>query len=314
MSCTVPAASTSGPSRSASTRSARSGRRRLRRARRDRSPTSTSAARSSATTRRCCAGSASSSTSSCDDPDRLAAATGSRPAIVPQGDDGALPHDAHPLRGAGDDLVTVAADRRTGSTAGCGSATPIASRSSTWIPTARALKLDRYLWTLPRLLAIEQNGDPIHAAPTALRSHRLHRRPAQEGRRDPGAHRASALTRDRTSTGGDPPLLAPRTSPAACASRCGTTRRSAWFTLHARRIDAEVLGHGKVLDDLPEEGFIQGTTATETPGVDKQPGPRPRGDVRLGGLEPAAPRDPGKRIRHEDGDEIVEDPGRTPIR
>ena len=37
-------------------------------------------------------------------------------------------------------------------------------------PDGTALKLDRYLFTLPRLLAAEKNGDPVHAAPTALRS------------------------------------------------------------------------------------------------------------------------------------------------
>ncbi len=32
-----------------------------------------------------------------------------------------------------------------------------------------ALKLDRFLWTLPRLLSVEFNGDPVHAAPPAVR-------------------------------------------------------------------------------------------------------------------------------------------------
>ena len=67
-------------------------------------------------------------------------------------------------------------------------------------------------------------------------------------------------------------------------------RRQTWSTLHARRIDVEVFGLGKLLDDVPELGFIQGTAATETVGAEDPPGPRPRGDVRLGRVEPGGPQ------------------------
>ena len=33
-----------------------------------------------------------------------------------------------------------------------------------------AIKTERFLWTLPRLLHIEQNGDPVNAATPAMRS------------------------------------------------------------------------------------------------------------------------------------------------
>ena len=66
-----------------------------------------------------------------------------------------------------------------------------------------------------------------------------------------------------------------------------------------------------MVDDLPEEGFIQGTTATETPDVDKSPVHVHEAMFGWDGWSLSAAR-PGKRVRHEDGDEIVEDQDANP--
>jgi hypothetical protein len=98
----------------------------------------------------------------------------------------------------------------------------------------------------------------------------------------------------------------PPTSSRASASRCGTTPPKAWFSLHRRRVDVEVLGHGPVLEDVAEEGFSQGTTASETARVADSPVHVHEAIASWGGWSLSATR-PGKRVRHEDGDEIVEE-------
>ena len=80
----------------------------------------------------------------------------------------------------------------------------------------------------------------------------------------------------------------------------------AWFTLHARRIDARALEHGRILRDVLEEGFIQGTVATEVDGVDDSPVHVHESVFGWEGWSLSAAR-PGKRVRHENGDEIVEE-------
>ena len=88
-------------------------------------------------------------------------------------------------------------------------------------PDGSALKLDRFVWTLPRLVTVEKNGDPIHAAPPALRSSGLHgraHRKAQELR-----PRIAGASCRRSYGPACLPSARPRTSPAACASRSGTT-------------------------------------------------------------------------------------------
>ena len=100
-------------------------------------------------------------------------------------------------------------------------------------------------------------------------------------------------------------------SPTACGSKSGTTppRRGSRCTHGAST--PRWSGKGQVVDNLPEEGFIQGTTATETPGVDKSPVHVHESVFGWEGWSLSAAR-PGKRIRHEDGDEIVEDQDANP--
>jgi hypothetical protein len=86
---------------------------------------------------------------------------------------------------------------------------------------------------------------------------------------------------------------------------------AAWHSVHLRRIEAEALGAGEIVADLREEGFIQVTTATETPGVDNSPVHVHEAMFGWDGWSLSAPR-PGKRIWHEDGDEIVEEQDANP--
>ena len=171
----------------------------------------------------------------------------------------------------GDDLVTVPRTEDWADERAPARRRRVASRVLDMDPDGTALKLDRYLWTLPRLLAIEQNGDPVHAAPTALRSLGFtvvrHKKALETQDRIEPPERHSCQPVD----GGRPAAAQHRgRHPRACASRCGTTRPR---VVHAarRRIDVEVVEHGKVSTTLPEEGFIQGTAATETPDVDDSP-------------------------------------------
>ena len=168
-----------------------------------------------------------------------------------------------------------------------------------------ALKMERFLWTLPRLLDVHQNDAPSHAATPALRAsgftvvrngqgveteqrsarQRAHERDLAQGNR----HRLDTedVTRGmRVEVWDD------------------TTKR--WESLHSRLTTVSVEGHGTVFDDVPEEGFIQGTAANETPGVHNPPVHVHEAIFGWEGWSLSAPR-PGRRVHHENGDEIVED-------
>ena len=158
-------------------------------------------------------------------------------------------------------------------------------------PDGSALKLDRFVWTLPRLLAVEQNGDPIHAAPTALRSTGF--TVARSGRARSSIDRQTRQSQlQEELRTGRPPLLSTEDVTRGVRVEVWDDDEKTWSTLHARHIDVEVFGLGKLLDDVPELGFIQGTAATETVGAEDPPGARPRGDVRLGRVEPGGPPSP----------------------
>ncbi|MDH3261833.1 MAG: hypothetical protein OEM84_12800 [Acidimicrobiia bacterium] len=177
-------------------------------------------------------------------------------------------------------------------------------------PDGTALKLDRYLWSFPRLLKVEDNGDPIHAAPTALRSVGF------TVVRNQKALATQQRIASQTALGNQlelrqVPELATEDVTQGMRVDVFDETAGGWFTLHARRIDVEVDEHGPVVKDLAEEGFIQGTTATETVDVEDSPVHVHEAMFGWDGWSLAAPR-PGKRVRHENGDEIVEDPKVNP--
>ena len=168
-----------------------------------------------------------------------------------------------------------------------------------------ALKTERFLWTLPRLMAIEQNEDPVNAASPALRSAGLTVARTRQARTIQGRlqrqHDLVALT-----AAGDQPLLSTEDVARGFRVEVWDDTAARWSSLHRRRIDLDVTGHGKVLDDLEEDGFSQGTAAHETPGVADSPVHVHDAVFGWEGWSLSAPR-PGKRIVHADGDELPED-------
>jgi hypothetical protein len=168
-----------------------------------------------------------------------------------------------------------------------------------------ALKLDRFLWSLPRLLRIERNGDPSTAAPPALRvgGFTVVRSGNLGTVRDQLDRAADASV--RIDAGGSARLA---TEDVTRGFRVEVWDDAAerWFSLHKRRLTAEVAGRGVVLNGVPSEGYVQGTGATETPGITD--GPVHVHDALFGwsGWSLSVPR-PGPRLRHEAGTEHVED-------
>ncbi|HEX9645491.1 MAG TPA: hypothetical protein VGC11_15975, partial [Acidimicrobiia bacterium] len=239
-----------------------------------------------------------------DDLDRLAKSEWLSARIEVAGDPAACRTARTRCRPAGDDLVTVArTDDWHDAALRLGDTGQFAVLDMD--PDGTALKLDRYLWTLPRLLAVEQNGDPVHAAPTALRSIGF-----TVARRQKALETVDRMARQHDLAAQvaafDQPLLDTEDVTQGMRVEVWDDSAGAWFTLHARRIAAEALGAGDLVTDLPEEGFVQGTTATETSGVEEGRVHVHEAMFGWDGWSLAAPR-PGKRVRHEDGDEIVED-------
>ena len=168
-----------------------------------------------------------------------------------------------------------------------------------------ALKLERFLWTLPRLREVHEHDAPAHAATPALRASGF--TVVRTGQaRDVQERLGVQRELDAMIGGGAVPEL--RTEEVARGLRVevwdDTSRR--WHSLHSRRTTVRVGGLGPVLDDVPEEGFIQGTPAHETAGVANSPVHVHEAMFGWEGWSLSAPR-PGRRVRHENGDEIVEE-------
>ena len=168
-----------------------------------------------------------------------------------------------------------------------------------------ALKLDRFLWSLPRLIRVEQDGGPAHAAPPALRSLGF-----TVARRLKALETRWRMDRQREIAGSidDEQKLLLTTEDVTQGMRVEVWDEitQTWYTLHSRRIHAAVHQGPQVVKDLAEEGFVQGTTATETVGATDSPVHVHEAMFGWDGWSLAAPR-PGKRVRHEDGDEVVEE-------
>lgn len=167
-----------------------------------------------------------------------------------------------------------------------------------------ALKLDRFFWTLPRLLSVEFNGDPAHAAPPAIRVGGL--TVVQNGNLASLRDQLDRTSAHLVARGGSKPIRV-ATEDVTRGFRVEVWDAAAgnWFSLHERLIVTNVDGFGKVFDGVRSTGFIQGTGASETPGVSN--GPLHVHDALFGwsGWSLSAPR-PGPRVRHEKGVEHVE--------
>ncbi len=247
-----------------------------------------------------------------EDPTMLATSTMLSATITLAGDPSLCRTTQTACRPVGDDLVTVASssDWHDGALR-LGDVDTFAVLDMD--PDGTGLKLDRFLWSLPRLARVEDSGGPVHAAPSALRSigftvARRQRAQTTKDRMDRQHQIAAGID------GSEPILLSTEDVTRGMRVEVWDDSTRAWYSLHARRIDAEVVDGPTIADDLYEEGFIQGTTATETRDVADSPVHVHESMFGWDGWSLAAPR-PGKRVRHadegtEDADrfgEVVED-------
>ncbi len=243
------------------------------------------------------------------DPDRLRQSSWLSARLTVDGDDGPCLSTKTSCHAFGDDLVTIpeTAEWVQGLLA-VGNADLFALLDME--ADGAALKMERWLWTLPRLLAIEQNGNPVDAATPAQRSTGF-----TVVRNFQALDVQARMTRQRdllgvVEAGGDHRLGSEDVARGMRVEAWDDTA-GRWFSLHSRLIDVVVDGVGTVIDDAAEEGFVQGTPASETSGVPDSPVHVHEAVFGWEGWSLSAPR-PGKRVRHEDGDEVVEDPTATP--
>lgn len=174
-----------------------------------------------------------------------------------------------------------------------------------------ALKLDRFIWSLPRLMMIEANGDPIHAAPTALRSTGL--TVARSGRARTSIDRQGRQVQLMNElAAGRPPRLSTEDVTRGMRVEVWDDTERTWSSLHERLIDLEVFGLGEIVAKEPEVGFIQGTAASESGGVENGPVHVHEAMFGWDGWSLAAPK-PGLRVRHVSGPDAPIGPDGEPV-
>ncbi|QIZ99228.1 hypothetical protein [Leifsonia sp. PS1209] len=160
-----------------------------------------------------------------------------------------------------------------------------------------ALKTERFLWTLPRLLHVQDNDDPVNAATPAMRASGLTVSRAEEAQsaKDQLAHQAALET---TAV---PDLFTEQVTRGMRVEVWDDTVRT-WSSLHARLADIDARHddgtYTPVFTALPEQGFIQGTAANQTPGDPANPVNVHEAVFGWEGWSLSAPR-PGKRVRNE---------------
>ena len=258
--------------------------------------------------------SGSSSTSRSNDPPRLATSQWLSARIVPAGDDRRPAGPPAPAARPSATPSSRSRDRGLARTAGCASATTALRACSTWIPTAPRSSSTatsgrcRGCWRSSRT-ATRCTPRPPRCARIGFTVVRHQKALQTQDRIEPPERRS------RQQVDGVRPAAArrPRTSPTGM-------RVEVWDDTDQRLVHAaraapstsRSLEHGKVLDDAARGGLHPGHDGHRDAERRQQPGARARGDVRLGGMEPQRRRDPGKRVRHEDGDEIVEDQDADP--
>lgn len=168
-----------------------------------------------------------------------------------------------------------------------------------------ALKAEHFLWTLARLQRMEANDAPVDAATPALRSPGFTIAAVQQAQ---AIQRRLARQRDLEAgfKGNGRPELFTEDVTRGLRVEVWDDHAQRWASLHHRLSTAHVVGFGDVYRERAEEAFIQGTAAHELPGVAESPVNVHDALFGWEGWSVSAPR-PGKRIRHADGDEIVED-------
>ena len=173
-------------------------------------------------------------------------------------------------------------------------------------PDASALKLEQYLRTVPRLLALEGNASQgSSAAPAALRATGFaiaepDRASALYERLQDGPQRAVDLT-----AGNGPPLELEQVTRGLRLEVWDDTSRQ-WHSLHRRRVSVSV-AHEPVLTEAQDEAFLQGASLTSS---DSNPTTVYAHEVLAGwdGWSLAAAR-PEKTVVHVNGaEQVVDDP------
>ena len=132
-------------------------------------------------------------------------------------------------------------------------------------PDASALKLDRYLWTAPRLVAQENKEEPANAAPPTLKGHGFG--VARTGHSNQLAKRQgrAATTTEPALAGANAPLLHTEDVARGMRVEVWDDTARAWFSLHERI--SEVRVEGLQPFEVNEEGWIQSGTVQETAGT-----------------------------------------------
>jgi hypothetical protein len=172
-------------------------------------------------------------------------------------------------------------------------------------PDASALKLEQYVRTLPRMSALETNGDAVTSAPSTLRGTgfafaRIDRAQALHDRLD------GAAAKDQALVSGFGPALRTEDVTRGVRLEVWDDVSGTWHSLHRRLLDVEVEGGGQVLDDAPDTGFLQGASLTRTDGVPDAPANAHEVLAGWDGWSLSAPR-PGKVVINEDGEEHIVD-------
>jgi hypothetical protein len=131
-------------------------------------------------------------------------------------------------------------------------------------PDASALGMERYLRTLPGLLAAEANGDPVSAAPPALRATGFS---ITRNERKDDLHQRLANTEGRTAARdagkGEPLWLEEVTR--GVRLEVWDENSDSWHTLHARSVEIEVAGE-TIEKAVPDLGYLQGAALSAVPG------------------------------------------------
>jgi hypothetical protein len=175
-------------------------------------------------------------------------------------------------------------------------------------PDASALKLEQYMRNLPRMLAMETNGDSVTSAPATLRGTGF-----AVARVDRADHMRERLTgapaRDSGVMSGTALPLNLEDVNRGLRLEVWDDSSRRWHSLHRRRLNVDIVDAGTVLADAPDTGFLQSASLTRTDGVPNAPYNAHEVLAGWDGWSLSAPR-PGQRVVHDAGNENVVDPAK----
>ncbi|QIM20608.1 hypothetical protein G7075_04685 [Phycicoccus sp. HDW14] len=137
-------------------------------------------------------------------------------------------------------------------------------------PDGSAIKAERFLTTIPRLAITELQEMPADAASPALRASGLtltRRQQAGRSLDQLGRQEGYQSALEGPAAPQDMPLLHSQDVTRGMRVEVWDSVSRVWHSLHSRRSTLAVSGE-TVYADEPGEGFIQGTSATETRGVE----------------------------------------------